>query len=270
MEEGAVKGVAVRGGSVLAESVVVATGGASYPRTGSTGDGYYMARDAGHSVTPTRPSLVPILLREGFCADLMGLSLRNCRLTLTNRSGAVLFQELGELLFTHFGVSGPLALSASAHMNGAAEDFALSLDLKPGLSPEKLDARLLRDFESNINRDFANSLSALLPKKLIPVAVRLSGIDPQAKVHSVTKRQRQDFAALLKCLKLTPTGFRPLEEAVVTSGGVNVLEISPKTMESKIVKGLYFAGEVLDLDAYTGGFNLQIAFSTGYLAGQNI
>ncbi len=269
IEDGVVKGVITGAGEIKAESVVVATGGVSYPLTGSTGDGYRFAEQAGHGIVEPRPSLIPLHIKENFCKELTGLSLKNCELTLKKGENTV-FKELGELLFTHFGVSGPLVLSASAHIKGRCEEHALSFDLKPGLTPEQLDARLLRDFGQNINRDFINSLGDLLPRKLIPVIVRLSGIEPTQKVHDITRKQRQNLAELLKGVTLTPTGTRPVEEAVVTAGGVCVSEINPKTMESKKIKGLYFAGEVLDVDAYTGGFNLQIAFSTGYLAGQNI
>lgn len=271
IEDGRIAGVKTDGGEIFAESVVIATGGLSYPLTGSTGDGYRLAAQAGHTIVETRPSLIPLVIKEDFCRELMGLSLRNCKLTLKKKSGGKpVFEEIGELLFTHFGVSGPLVLSASAHMGGNAADWFLYIDLKSGLTHEQLDARILRDFSSNLNRDFQNSLSELLPRKLIPVAVSLSGIGGTVKVNSITKKQRQDFVALLKAFPLTPEAFRPISEAVITSGGVSVKEINPKTMESKLVSGLYFAGEVVDADAYTGGFNLQIAFSTGYLAGQNI
>jgi predicted Rossmann fold flavoprotein len=269
IEDGVIKGVVTRGGELYAESVAVATGGLSYPRTGSTGDGYKFARQAGHTVTELRPSLVSLTVKESFCRELAGLSLKNCSLTL-RRGEKALFSELGEMLFTHTGISGPLVLSASAHIGGGFDGVNAAIDLKPGLSREQLDARVLRDFSGNINRDFGNSLAALLPRAIIPVIIRLSGINPGEKVHDITKAQRKAFAELLKRLTLTPKAFRPIEEAVVTSGGVNVREINPKTMESKLVKGLFFAGEVLDVDAYTGGFNLQAAFSTGYLAGMNI
>lgn len=285
IKSGIVTGVQTASGGIIhAQSVVVATGGKSYPLTGSTGDGYALAKQAGHTVTEIRPSLIPIETEEDFCRELMGLSLKNCTLTLKKKSGGnvnetvqhvreaktkILFSELGEMLFTHFGVSGPLVLSASAHMGGDIKDYMLCIDLKPALSFEQLDARLLRDFGSGINKDFENALSELLPRKLIPVMVRLSGIDGKCKVHQITKKQRQDFASLLKSLSVTPKEFRPLKEAVVTSGGVSVKEIDAKTMRSKLADGLFFAGEVIDVDAYTGGFNLQIAFSTGFLAGEN-
>lgn len=269
-ENNAVKGVVTGAGEVHASSVIVATGGRSYPLTGSTGDGYRFAEEVGHTVTPLRASLIPIVTTEKWCGDLMGLSLRNVTLSLYKKGKKPpVFSELGEMLFTHFGVSGPLALSASAHMDGELSDYTISIDLKPGLSHEQLDTRVLRDFTENINRDFINSLGALLPSKLISVVVGLSGINANTKVNSISKKQRLEFVSLLKRLTITPKAFRPIEEAVITSGGVKVSEVDPKTMGSKLVKGLYFAGEVLDLDAYTGGFNLQIAFSTGYLAGMN-
>jgi len=254
-----------------ADRFILATGGKSYPKTGSTGDGYRFAAQAGHTVTELRPSLIPIEAKESWCRELMGLSLKNVMLSLRKKgkkgSG---YSELGEMLFTHFGVSGPLVLSASAHMAGEISDYSLGIDLKPGLTPEQLDSRLLRDFGENLNRDFGNSLGALLPRKLIPVIVKLSGIGYETKVNSITKEQRKELGLLLKNLVITPKAFRPIEEAVVTSGGVKVSEVDPKTMQSKLVRGLFFAGEILDLDAYTGGFNLQIAFSTGYLAGMNV
>jgi predicted Rossmann fold flavoprotein len=270
LENGAVIGVETPDGEILAESVVIATGGMSYPLTGSTGDGYALARSAGHTVTDLRPSLIPIIARESWCRDLMGLSLKNVTLSLRQKGKKKpLFSELGELLFTHFGLSGPLVLSASAHMDGDLGDYSLHIDLKPGLTIEQLDARLQRDFAENVNRNFYNSLGALLPRKMIPVAVKVSGIDGAMKVHQITREQRQAFAALLKDLNVTPQGFRPIEEAVITSGGVKVSEVNPATMQSKLVRGLYFAGEILDVDAYTGGFNLQIAFCTGAAAGRS-
>jgi len=269
--DGRIAGVQTDSGDFYAGSVVVATGGKSYPLTGSTGDGYRLAEQVGHTVTTLRPSLIPIVIKEGYCRDLTGLSLRNCTLSLIKKDRAKpMFSEQGELLFTHFGVSGPLVLSASAHMDGEISDYTLSVDLKPALDIHRLDARILRDFEANLNKDFQNSLSGLLPRKLIPVIVRLSGIPGDVKVNSITKEQRLGLARRLKSLALTPEGFHPIEEAVITSGGVDVKEISPKTMESKLVPGLFFAGEVIDADAYTGGFNLQIAFSTAYLAAQNV
>ena len=268
--EGEVRGLLLEDGRELpARRVVLATGGLSYPATGSTGDGYRMAAALGHTVVPPRPALVPLVTRERWCGELMGLSLRNVTLTLYSPAGKVLFRELGEMLFTHFGVSGPLVLSASSHLSGELERYRMEIDLKPGLDAAQLDARLLRDFSEVPNRDFANALDKLLPRKLIPVAVRLSGIPPATKVNAITREQRRGFGALLKALPLTPKAFRPVEEAIVTAGGVSVKEVNPKTMESKLVKGLYFAGELLDVDAVTGGFNLQIAWSTGFAAANN-
>jgi len=269
--DGKIAGVKTDSGDFYAGSVVVATGGKSYPLTGSDGDGYRLAEQAGHTVTSLRPSLIPLVIKEDFCRDLTGLSLKNCMLSLFKKGRArPVFSELGELLFTHFGVSGPLVLSASAHMDGDISDYTLAIDLKPALEHNRLDARILRDFDSNLNKDFQNSLSGLLPRKLIPVIVRLSGIPGDVKVNSVTKKQRLDLAGLLKDIKLTPEAFRPIEEAVVTCGGVSVKEINPKTMGSKLMPGLFFAGEVIDADAYTGGFNLQIAFSTAFAAANAI
>ncbi len=254
------------GTSRKGDAVVLATGGLSYPLTGSTGDGYRLAESVGHTVLPTGPSLTALVTNEDWCGDLMGLSLKNVTLTLQKGKKTV-FSELGELMFTHFGISGPLVLSASSYIDGDCADYCLSVDLKPGLDHAKLDARLLRDWEEIKNRTFSNSLGRLLPHSLIPVVVLLSGIDPKTQVNAVTREQRSRLVSLLKALPMTVRSLRPVEEAVVTRGGVKTAEVNPKTMESKIVKGLYFAGELLDLDAVTGGFNLQIAFSTGYLAG---
>jgi predicted Rossmann fold flavoprotein len=241
----------------------------SYPKTGSTGDGYALARQAGHTVLPLGPSLVPLECHEGFCARLMGLSLRNTGLEVWDtKLRRVVYRDFGELLFTHFGVSGPMALSASAHMREMApERYHLWLDLKPALRPEQLDARLVRDFGQTPNKNFINALNGLLPKALVPVAVQLCGVPPGLRVGQVSREQRQSLAALLKRFPLTVTGMRPIEEAIVTSGGVCVGEVNPGAMESKKLRGLFFAGEVLDVDAYTGGYNLQIAFSTGRCAG---
>lgn len=266
----AVQGVQTADGRTLtARAVVLATGGASYPQTGSTGDGYRLAEQAGHSVVPPRASLVPVELAErDLCAELQGLALRNVTLSVVDRTdGARAFSELGELLFTHFGVSGPLVLSASAHLDCARH--RLSIDCKPGLAPEQLDARLQRDFAASQNRAFRNALDALLPKRMIPAAVARSGVDPDKRVHQITRAERQALAAVLKDFSLTPTALRPMEEAVVTAGGVAVGEVDPKSMASRRCAGLYFAGELLDVDAYTGGYNLQIAFSTGYAAGSH-
>ncbi len=265
-EDNAVKGVRCGASEYFAPKVVVATGGMSYPITGSTGDGYRFAAQAGHSVTEISPSLCPIVTEESYCAEMMGLSLRNCILTLYDvQSEKTLFSELGELLFTHFGLSGPLALSASAHMDKITKGrYAVSIDLKPALPIEKLDERILRDFSEYPNRDFANSLKKLLPSKMIDTAVKLSGIEPYKKVNQITKTERRHLAELLKDMRFTVKSLRPIKEAIITRGGVDVREVSPKTMESKLISGLYFIGEVLDVDGYTGGFNLQIAFSTAY------
>lgn len=269
--DGAVRGVRLEDGRELAATrVVLATGGFSYPATGSTGDGYRMARDLGHTIVAPRPALVPIVARENWCTELMGLSLRNVVLTLYNASGKVLFRELGEMLFTHFGVSGPLVLSASSYMDGDPKKYRLEIDLKPGLDTAQLDARLLRDFSEVQNRDFSNSLDRLLPRKLISVVVQLSQIAAHTKVNAITREQRHALVGLLKAFPITPKEFRPVEEAIVTAGGVSVKEVNPKTMESKLVKGLYFVGELLDVDAVTGGFNLQIAWSTGFAAGSHL
>ncbi|WP_312641828.1 NAD(P)/FAD-dependent oxidoreductase [Hydrogenoanaerobacterium sp.] len=270
MKDGAVAGIKLEDGtSIPCSSVIVATGGLSYPTTGSSGDGYTLAKQAGHSIVTPTPSLIPVVTNEPWCKEMMGLSLKNVTVTLIDTAKEkALYHELGEMLFTHFGVSGPLILSATSHMKQEKlRDYTIEIDLKPALSVEQLDARLLRDFAKNLNKDFLNSLSELLPRKMIPVVVELSGIDGAQKVNQITKEQRRALAELIKHLRVTPCAFRPINEAIITSGGVNVKEINPKTMESKLVKGLYFAGEVMDVDAYTGGFNLQIAFSTGVLAG---
>ena len=271
-ENFSVTGVRTRDGEILeADSVILATGGMSYPVTGSTGDGYEMAGMLGHTVTPLKASLVPLNVKQGFCSRLSGLSLKNVTLTVyeSGRKKPV-FSELGEMLFTHFGISGPLVLSASAHMRkmGSAE-YVAYIDLKPALDEQKLDSRILRDFEEEKNRNFGNSLDKLLPKSIIPVIISLSGIAPDTKVNQISREQRARLCGVLKALRLDITGFRPIEEAIITGGGISVKEINPSTMESKLVSGLFFAGEIIDADAYTGGFNLQIAFSTGHLAGKN-
>ncbi len=268
-KDGSFKALDLGGGNTQDfDACIVATGGASYPRTGSDGDGYRFAKELGHSITPLRPSLVPLCAAGNMCKQLMGLALKNVKASFFSPTGKLLYSEQGELLFTHFGISGPLVLSASAHLGDAA-GVRVSIDLKPALDMETLDKRLLRDFEDNRNRDFCNSLGALLPQKLIPTVVEQSGIPPHKKVNSITKEERHVLAELIKNIKITLTGTRPIDEAIVTSGGVCVSEINPSTMESKLIKGLYFAGEVIDVDAYTGGYNLQIAFSTGALAGTN-
>lgn len=271
-EEGKVKSVILENGEeIFARKVIIATGGKSYPLTGSTGDGYDLAKQVGHTIIEPVPSLVPLEIHEGFCSELMGLSLRNVSVkVLDTQKNKEIFEDFGEMLFTHFGVSGPLILSASAHMRDLDKGkYKVIIDLKPALTTEQLDARILRDFSENANKNFINSLDALLPKKLVPVIVKLSGIPMSLKVNQVTKEQRTALVNLLKNLTLTVTRFRPIEEAIITSGGVNTKEINPSTMESKLCEGLYFAGEVIDVDAYTGGFNLQIAFSTGHLAGES-
>ena len=257
------------GEEIFADKIIVATGGLSYPGTGSTGDGYELAKQAGHKITELKPSLVPLEIHEGFCSDLMGLSLRNTAIKVVDtESGKTVYSDFGEMLFTHFGVSGPMILSASAHMrNMKSGKYKIIIDLKPALTHEQLDARILRDFSENTNKNFINALNSLLPKKLVPVIVKLSKIPLSTKVNQITKEQRAELVKLLKGMSVTVTGFRPVAEAIITSGGVDISQISPQTMESKLISGLYFAGEVIDVDAYTGGFNLQIAFSTGRLAG---
>ena len=273
IEDGVCTGVQLEDGCVLpAYAAVVCTGGLSYPLTGSTGDGYALARQAGHTVTPLRPSLVPLESPDGFCAEMQGLSLRNVAAkVIDNESGRVIYEDFGEMLFTHFGVSGPLVLSASAHMRQMEPGrYRLVLDLKPALTPEQLDARLLRELGDSPNSQAGSILGTLLPRKMIPVAARMAGIPTEQRVHDITRGQRMALAGLLKAFPIAISGFRPVGEAIVTSGGVAVREIDAKTMQSKKVCGLYFAGEVLDVDAYTGGFNLQIAFSTGMAAGLHI
>lgn len=265
--------------NLYADKIILATGGATYPLTGSTGDGYKMAKQLGHTVTKIKPSLVPLTASKGsikICQKLQGLSLRNVAIRLMDvEKNKKIYEDFGEMIFTHFGVSGPTILSSSAHLlryknveellaNGK---IVLEIDLKPALSEQQLDLRIQRDFSANKNKEFKNSLDALLPQKLIPVIVDLSGIDEDRKVNEVTKEERLKLVELLKKFNVTISGFRPLEEGIITAGGINVKEINPKTMESKIVEGLFFAGEIIDVDAYTGGFNLQIAYSTGYTAG---
>lgn len=264
---------------LLAEKIILATGGKSYSSTGSTGDGYKMAIKLGHTVTKIKPSLVPLVAKEKeLCVSLQGLSLRNIQIEVINTENKkVIYEDFGEMLFTHFGVSGPTILSASAHIlrvknieNLLKEDkIILSIDLKPALSEEKLDARVLKDFEEFKNKQFKNSLENLLPKKMIEPIIRLSKISPEKKVNEISKKERMELVHLLKNFTMTIKDFRDIDEAIITAGGINIKEINSSTMESKIIKGLYFAGEVIDVDAYTGGFNLQIAYSTGYTAGMN-
>lgn len=265
---GAVTAAVTDRGEHLCRAVVLCTGGLSYPATGSTGDGYALAAKLGHTIIPTRASLVPLEAEED-CARMQGLSLRNVGLTLYS-GDKVLYREQGEMLFTHFGVSGPLVLSASAHLPEDVRSCRLEIDLKPALSPEKLDERLLRDFSENLNRDFANALDALLPQKIIPVVIERSGIPARLKVNAIRREQRLALRDTIKHFTVRLSGRRPIEEAIVTAGGVDVREVNPRTMESKLVHGLYFAGEVLDIDACTGGYNLQIAWSTGAAAGRAI
>ena len=253
------------------DACIVATGGLSYQSTGSTGDGYRFARECGHSIVPCRPSLVPMEVKEEWIRRLMGLSLRNVTVSVYQGKKR-LFQEFGEMLFTHYGVSGPLIISASSYVGPALKDrdLRLEIDLKPALNEEQMDLRVRRDFEENHNRQFKNALGKLFPSKLIPVMVELSGIDPEKKVNVISREERRRFVHFIKHLPMTVTGLRDFNEAIITRGGVQTKEVDPGTMESKYVRGLYFAGEVLDLDALTGGFNLQIAWSTAYAAGSSI
>ncbi len=273
IEDGAVKGCVTEDGKkYYADNVLIATGGASYPATGSTGDGYKLAEQAGHTITAIKPSLVPLECHEGWCTEAMGLSLRNVEIRVedTHKFKEV-YKDFGEMLFTHFGVSGPMILSASSHMRNMEKGrYVIHIDFKPALSHEQLDKRLQRDLLECSNKNLYNTLALMLPRKMIPIVVKLSGLNGNIKSNQVTKEMRGELVDLLKDIRLTVTDFRPIEEAIITSGGVSVSEIDPKTMKSKIVDGLYFAGEVIDVDAYTGGFNLQIAFSTGHLVGESI
>ena len=271
VKEGQAAGVRLKGGMTeYAPNVIVATGGCSYQTTGSTGDGYRFARETGHKVTELVPSLVPFEVEEGWIGELQGLSLKNVSVKI-KKGKKELYQGFGEMLFTHFGVSGPLLLSASSQVNDYAEKMPLSMeiDLKPAMTQEQLDKRILRDFEENLNRQFKNAIQKLFPSKLIPVIIALSKIPGEKKVNEITRNERQELIELIKGFPLTLTGLRGFKEAIITRGGVSVRDVNPSTMESKKVKGLYFAGEVLDVDALTGGFNLQIAWSTGYLAGDS-
>ncbi len=266
--DGRIIGVRTDRGDYFAPAVILATGGKSYPATGSTGEGYRMAAALGHSIVPPVGSLVPMVEDGSWCARMQGLSLRNVRMRLLDAGGKTVYDELGELLFTHFGLSGPVILSASAHME-QEKRYTVSIDLKPALDEEKLDARILRDFGENINRTLENALFGLYPRAMIPVIVERSGIPGDTRVNAVTKTQRRVLLELTKDFRVAISGLRPVEEAIITSGGVRTKEIDPKTMESRLVPGLYFAGEVIDVDAYTGGFNLQIAWATGYAAGNS-
>ena len=269
-ENSSVVGVQTDEGVIDCRAAVICTGGLSYPLTGSKGAGYKMAQELGHTVTECRPSLVPLESNDEYCAQMQCFSLRNVTLSAFE-DGKLIYKELGEMLFTHFGVSGPLVLSASSHMRSFGKaNYTLSIDLKPALDEKKLAARLLRDFEKYANRDFANSLGDLAGKAMIPVLIELSGIPADTKVNSITREQRHALLTLLKNFPVSISGPRPIDEAIVTSGGVSTKEINPRTMESKLISGLHFAGEVMDLDAYTGGFNLQIAWSTAYTAANSL
>ena len=269
-EGGAVSAVVTEEGTIACRAAAVCTGGLSYPLTGSNGAGYRFARELGHTVTETRPSLVPLESEDDCCAQMQGFSLKNVTLSAFEDE-RLIYKELGEMLFTHFGVSGPLVLSASSHMrNFGRARYRLEIDLKPALDEKKLDARILRDFEKYSNKEFKNALADLAGHTMIPVLVRLSGIPEDTKVNSITREQRMRLLRLFKAFPVSVSGTRPIDEAIVTAGGVSTKEIDPRTMCSKLVQGLYFAGEVLDLDGYTGGFNLQIAWSTGFVAGNSV
>lgn len=272
VEDNEIRGVETEfGNKYFADAVIVATGGLSYPKTGSSGDGYELAKSVGHTVTELRPSLSALVCREGLCSECMGLSLKNVAIRVVDtQKKKEIYDDFGEMLFTHFGVSGPMILSASAHMrNMEKARYEIYIDLKPALNHEKLDARILRDFADNSNKSISNILALLVPKSLIVPILKLAHIKPSEKANQITKDMRKALIDVIKGIKLTIMDFNDISEAIVTSGGVKISEINPKTMESKICKGLYFAGEVIDCDGYTGGFNLQIAFSTGQLAGKS-
>lgn len=271
IENGELLGLDTEKNSYDADAVIICTGGKSYPRTGSDGDGYALARSAGHTVTPLLPSLVPICSESKLCPSLQGLSLKNVSLSIVRKQdGKEVYSDFGEMMFTHFGLTGPMILSASAHIPDISEGkYEARINLKPALDEKTLDARIISDFSKYSNKDFLNALGDLLPQKLIPVIVSLSGIDARKKVNSITKEERRALCEVIRCLRIPLSRFRPINEAIITKGGVSVKEISPKTMESKLCRGLYFAGEVIDVDAYTGGYNLQIAFSTAVLAGES-
>ena len=279
VNENEVEGVKLSTGEIIKGSkVILATGGKSYPLTGSTGDGYKIAEKLGHTITEIKPSIVPLTADKEICSEMQGLSLRNVKITIKDeKNNKKIYEDFGEMLFTHFGVSGPTILSSSAHLlrykeiNKLLNDTCIKLivDLKPALSKEELDLRVRRDFEEVKNKNFKNSLDKLLPQKMIPVIIKKSKINENKKVNEITKEERLRLVDLLKGLEVILTGFRPVDEAIVTAGGISIKEINPKTMESKLINGLYFAGEIIDVDAYTGGFNLQIAYSTGYSAGKD-
>ena len=279
-EKNCVEGVKLEDENIIkAEKIILATGGKSYPLTGSTGDGYKMAKELGHTITNIKPSLVPLeTYQTSICQQLQGLGLKNIKIKIINtEKNKTIYEDFGELMFTHFGISGPTTLSSTAHLAHykdidrllEAKKIKLTIDLKPALSTEKLEDRILRDFDENKNRQYKNSLNKLLPQKMIETIVYLSKINPDKKVNEITKKERKNLVYLLKNFELYIKQFRPIEEAIITSGGIQIKEINPKTMESKKIKNLYFAGEIIDVDAYTGGFNLQIAYSTGYTAGIN-
>ena len=277
-EESKIYGVKTNKGNILSDRIIIATGGKSYPLTGSTGDGYTMAKKVGHSITELNPSLVPLEIYEKEdCKKIQGLSLKNIKIQILDKTkNKIIYEDFGEMLFTHFGVSGPIILSSSAHLirykniKQLMKDkkILLKIDLKPALEEEKLDNRILRDFNSEKNKQYKNSLEKLLPQKLIPLIIEKSSINKEKRVNEITKLERRKLVELLKDLEFYISKFRPIEEAIITAGGINIKEINPKNMESKKIKGLYFAGEIIDVDAYTGGFNLQIAYSTGYVAGR--
>ncbi len=270
IENGTIKGVKTEHEDIFADRAIVCTGGKSYPLTGSTGDGYKFARQAGHTIIEPKASLIPVLTEEKWVRELMGLSLKNIKITAYNNKNKKVYSDFGEMVFTHFGISGPVVLSMSAYLkNIGNEKYRIEIDLKSALSMEQLQARILRDFEKYNKKHLINAMDDLLPKALIPVVISLAGIEPHKAVNEITREERGAIAEALKHFSLTAVGVRPVEEAIVTSGGVKVSEINPSTMESKLVNGLYFAGEVIDVDGYTGGYNLQAAFSTGYLAGEN-
>ena len=257
-------------GQYTFDKVIIATGGKSYPLTGSDGSGYKLAMKLGHSVTDLIPSLIPLTSSSFLCEEMQGLSLKNVKISIKDEAEKIIYSDFGEMMFAHFGVTGPVILSASAHIrNYDISQLKLSIDLKPALDEKTLDARLLSDFSKNSNKDLINSLGDLLPSKMISPFIEVSGIDPRKKVNAITKEERKALLNNFKSFEIPLTGYRPIEEAIITSGGIEVKEITPKTMESKLVSGLYFAGEIIDVDAYTGGYNLQIAFSTGYLAGKS-
>ena len=260
-----------------ADKIILATGGKSYPLTGSTGDGYILAEKLGHKITPIKPSLVPLeCYDKKECLELQGLSLKNIRISIEDKGkNKKIYEDFGEMIFTHFGVSGPIILSASAHLGRYKniqelfneKNIVLKIDLKPALDAQKLNDRILRDFSELKNKQYKNSLNKLLPQKLIPIIINRSEINPAKQVNEITRKERENLITIIKNFEMTIRDFRPIEEAIITSGGINIKEINPKTMESKKVKGLYFAGEIIDVDSYTGGFNLQIAYSTGFVAG---